>query len=125
MNARARAIRAEVRQRTRTQRAASRIARRGGEGSLVTHLLAVGLSVKDARSAAGSMRTVAKRLGITGVEARTHAAGRMRTTHRYTPDEIAAICMAWKARKPAFRSARVRLLAAVPATRRTTYHTAA
>lgn len=97
--------------RTRAQRAQSRIARRN-VGSLVTHAISVNLAPKDARSAAGSMRTVAKRLGITGTPVRVHAAGRMRDGHRYTPGQVAAICLAWKPRKPAFKTARAQLIAA-------------
>lgn len=125
MNARARAARRQIRHRTRTQRAASRIARRGGQGSLVTHLLATGLTVKDATSMAGSLRKVAKRLGVRGVPARVHREGRMRGTTRFTPAQVAALCTAYKPRRPAFKAARVRLLAAVPATSRTTYTAAA
>lgn len=124
MNAAARKARRQIREMTRTQRASARIARRGN-GSIVTHLLGAGLTPTQAASMAGTLRKTTKKLGITGTPARVHRAGRMRDTTRYTPQQIAAICTAYKPRKAEFKAARERLLATVPATRQDTYRTAA
>lgn len=124
MNARSRQARRTIAARTRTQRAQARIARRNA-GSLTTHGIAAGLTVKDAASMAGSLRTVAKRLGIQGTSARVHRAGRMRDTTRFTPAQIAALCTAYKPRRADFKAAKERLLHAVPATRRSSYTAAA
>ena len=97
-----------IRTRTRTQRAASRITRRGN-ASLTTHAIAAGLAPKEARTVASSLRKAAAKLGITGTAARTHAAGRMRTSTRYTPAQVAQAAVVYKPRKPAYRDAAARL----------------
>ncbi|MEU0991289.1 hypothetical protein [Streptomyces sp. NPDC005953] len=100
--------RATLKARTRTNRAANRINRRGN-GSLQTHALAQGLTVRDAKSMVGTLRKTAKKLNITGTEHRVHAGRRMRTTHRYTPAQVAQICVVYRPRKPAFKAAAARL----------------
>lgn len=108
MNRRNRTARRILRDRTRTNRAAARITRRGN-ASLQTHALAQGLSVRDARSMVGTLRKTATKLGIEGSEHPVHAGRRMRTTHRYTPAQVAAICVVYRPRKPAFKAAAARL----------------
>lgn len=104
MNASSRQARQTIRTRTRTQRAASRIARRGN-GSLTTHCLAAGLTPKDARSVASSLRKNAAKLGITGTTARVHAGRRMRACTRYTAAQVARAATVYKPRKPAYQTA--------------------
>jgi hypothetical protein len=108
MKASSRQARQTIRNRTRTQRAASRINRRGN-GSLTTHCLAAGLAPKEARTVASSLRKAATKLGIQGTTARTHAAGRMRTCHRYTPAQVAALAVIYRPRKAAYQAAAARL----------------
>lgn len=100
--------RATLKARATANRAASRIARRG-TGSLQTHAIAQGLTPRDARSMVGTLRKTAAKLGIEGSEHRVHAGRRMRTTHRYTPAQVAAICVVYRPRKPAFQAAAARL----------------
>jgi hypothetical protein len=108
MNARNRQARHELRNRTRTQRAASRINRRGA-ASLTTHCLAAGLTPKEARTVASSLRKAATKLGIDGIAARTHAAGRMRDSRRYTRAEVAQAAVVYRPRKAAYKDAAARL----------------
>lgn len=108
MNASSRQARHTIRTRTRTQRAASRITRRGN-GSLATHCIAVGLTPKEARTVASSLRKAATKLGIQGTPARTHAAGRMRDCTRYTPAQVAAFAVIYRPRKSAYKDAAARL----------------
>lgn len=108
MNQRARQARRTIRQRTTTQRATARIARRG-EASLTTHALAAGLPIREARSVGATLRRNAVKLGLTGTEFRVHTGRRMRTTHRYTVAETAAIALVYKPRKPAYKAAARRL----------------
>jgi hypothetical protein len=108
MNASARQARRTIRTRTCTQRAASRINRRGN-GSLATHCIAAGLTPKEARTVASSLRRNATKLGIQGTPARTHAAGRMRDSHRYTPAQVAQAAVVYRPRKAAYKDAAARL----------------
>ncbi|MEV8248042.1 hypothetical protein AB0R01_30365 [Streptomyces rochei] len=108
MNASTRQARHTIRTRTRTQRAASRIHRRGN-ASLTTHCLAAGLTPKEARTVASSLRRNAAKLGIQGTPARTHAAGRMRDSMRYTPAQVAQAAVVYRPRKAAYRDAADRL----------------
>ncbi|WP_329125975.1 hypothetical protein [Streptomyces sp. NBC_01353] len=108
MNASSRQARQTIRTRTRTQRAASRINRRGN-GSLTAHCIAAGLAPKEARTVANSLRKNATKAGITGTAARTHAARQMRDCRRYTPAQVAAIAVIYKPRKPAYKAAAARL----------------
>lgn len=111
MNARTRADRRTIRQRATQTRAAARIARRG-DGSLVTHGIAAGLTKTEATTVAGSLRKAARKLDIIGAEARVHAGRRMRTTHRYTPAEVARMAAVYRPRRAEFKTARAFLLAA-------------
>lgn len=108
MKASSRQARQTIRNRTRTQRATARIARRGN-GSLTTHCLAAGLTPKEARTVASSLRKTAAKLGIQGTPARTHTAGRMRTCRRYTPAQVAVLAVTYRPRKAAYQAAASRL----------------
>jgi hypothetical protein len=108
MNASSRQARRTIRTRTRTQRAAARINRRGN-GSLTTHCIAAGLNPKEARTVANSLRRAATKLGIQGTPARTHAAGRMRDSRRYTPAQVAAVAVLYRPRKDAYKAVAARL----------------
>lgn len=108
MNASSRQARHTIRTRTRTQRAASRIARRGN-GSLTTHCIAVGLSPMEARTVASSLRRAASKLSIQGTPARTRAAGRMRDCRRYTPAQVAQAAVVYRPRKDVYKEAAARL----------------
>lgn len=108
MNASSRQARHTIRTRTRTQRAASRINRRGN-GSLTTHCIAAGLTPKEARTVANSLRKAATKLDIQGTPARTHAAGRMRDCTRYTAVQVAQAAMVYRPRKAAYKHAAARL----------------
>ncbi|MEZ3180782.1 hypothetical protein KYY02_19440 [Streptomyces pimonensis] len=104
-----RARRAELRNRARTTRAAARIRRRG-TGTLTTHCIAAGLTPREARSVAGTLRKKAKELGINGTPARIHAGRKMRNDcRRYTPTQVARIAIAYRPRKPAYKTAATRL----------------
>ncbi|MEV8398828.1 hypothetical protein [Streptomyces niveus] len=94
--------RATLKIRTTANRAAARIRRRGN-ASLQTYALAQGLTPRDARSMVGALRKTAKKILITGTEHRVHAGRRMRTTSRYTPIQVALICLVYRPRKPAYR----------------------
>ncbi|MFE7233926.1 hypothetical protein ACFVAF_25315 [Streptomyces sp. NPDC057596] len=100
--------RATIRQRQAQTRAQARIARRGN-ASLTTHAIAAGLTPRDARSMVSTLRKTAAKLAIVGSEHRVHAGRRMRTTHRYTPAQVAAICLSYRPRKPAFKLAAAKL----------------
>jgi hypothetical protein len=108
MKASSRNARHTIRTRTRTQRAASRINRRGN-GSLTTHCIAAGLTPKEARTVASSLRKAATKLGIQGSAARTHAAGRMRDCRRYTPAQVGQAAVIYRPRKAAYKDAAARL----------------
>ncbi|MCX5209728.1 hypothetical protein OG689_10580 [Kitasatospora sp. NBC_00240] len=108
MNAKTRTARKALRTRTRTQRAAARITRRGN-ASLTTHGVAQGLTPADARSMAQTLRKTADKLHIEGSEHRVHAGRRMRTTHRFTPAQVALIATVYRPRKPAFKAAAAQL----------------
>jgi hypothetical protein len=104
MNAKTRAKRQILKARATSTRAAGRIHRRG-TASLTTHTLATGLTTREARTVASTLRKTATKLGITGTQHRVHAGRRMRTTTRYTPQQVAVMAMAYKPRKPAFKLA--------------------
>lgn len=108
MKASSRAARQEIRNRTRTQRAASRINRRGN-ASLTTHCIAAGLTPREARTVASSLRKATAKLGIQGTTARVHAAGRMRDSRRYTATQVAQAAIVYRPRKAAYRDAAARL----------------
>jgi hypothetical protein len=100
--------RAALRQRTRTQRAAAKI-RRQGVATLATHCVAAGLPVREARSVAGSPRKNAEKAGVTGTPSVSYTHGRARQCRRFTPREVALICLQYKPRKAAYRLAAAKL----------------
>lgn len=109
--ARRAAARRVLRDRTRTHRAAARIARRG-VGSLATHAVAAGLPIREARSAAGTMRKCAERLGVAGMAGTSYAGrAKARGCTRYTRGEVAVIAAdyAKRARKAAYKAMAARL----------------
>jgi hypothetical protein len=103
-----RSRRATLKARARQTRAAARIARRG-TGTLATHALAQGLNPRDARSMVGTLRKVAAKLGVVGTAGRIHRGQRMRDCSRFTPAQVAVICLSYKPRKPAYRIVAARL----------------
>ncbi|MEV4975489.1 hypothetical protein [Streptomyces scopuliridis] len=103
-----RQARQTIRTRTRTQRAAARIARRGN-GTLTTHAIAAGLTPSEARSVAGSLRKAAAKLDIHGEAGVSRTKGRARACTRYTRQQVAAIAVVYRPRKPAYRLAATRL----------------
>ena len=101
--------RATLKARARTTRAAARIRRRGA-GTLATHCMAQGLSPREARSVASTLRKTAAKLGITGIPARIHAGRQIRTDcRRYTIADVARIALAYRPRKPAYKTVAARL----------------
>lgn len=108
MNARTRTARRILRDRTRTQRAASRIARRGN-GTLAAHCIAAGLGIKEARTVASSLRKNATKAGVTGQTGVSYTKGRGRQCTRYTIREVARIAVIYRPRKPAYKAAAARL----------------
>ncbi|WP_435606552.1 hypothetical protein [Streptomyces ardesiacus] len=108
MNARSRQARQTLRNRTRSQRAATRIARRG-TGTLTTHALAAGLTPRQASSVASSLRKNAAKLGIQGQAGTAYRKGQARTCTRYTRAEVAAIAVIYRPRKPAYVQAATKL----------------
>ncbi|MFF9287476.1 hypothetical protein [Streptomyces griseosporeus] len=108
MNANTRQARHTIRTRTRTQRAAARINRRGN-GSLTTHCLAAGLNPKEARTVASSLRKAATKLGIQGQAGIAYRKGQARACTRYTPAQVAALAVIYRPRKAAYQAAAARL----------------
>ncbi|MFJ6215096.1 hypothetical protein ACIQGZ_17430 [Streptomyces sp. NPDC092296] len=108
MNARTRTARATIKARATQARAAARIQRRG-TASLTTHAIAAGLTPAEARTVASSLRRNTAKLGLTGTAHRVHAGRRMRTTHRFTPAQVALAAAAYRPRKPEFKAASARL----------------
>jgi hypothetical protein len=108
MLATTRTRRQTLRDRARTTHAAARIHRRGN-ASLATYGIAQGLRPTEARSMVGTLRKEAKELWIDGTEHRVHVGRRMRTTHRYTPAQVALIAVMYRPRKPAYKAAAARL----------------
>lgn len=100
--------RATLKARTRTQRAASRINRRG-TGTLAAHCIAAGLAPREARTVASSLRKNAAKAGVTGTPGLSYTHGRARQCTRYTPREVAAIAVIYRPRKPAYKTAAARL----------------
>lgn len=108
MNAKARTARRIVRDRTRTQRAAARIARHG-TGTLTTHCVAAGLGIREARTVASSLRKNAAKANVTGTPGISYTHGRVRTCTRYTPAEVACIAVIYQPRKAAYKAVAARL----------------
>ncbi|MGV9756945.1 hypothetical protein ACWDUC_14155 [Streptomyces tricolor] len=100
--------RATLKARTRTHRAAARI-RRQGVATLATHCIAAGLTPREARTVAGSLRKNAEKAGVTGTPSVSYTHGRARHCTRYTPAEVARIAVIYRPRKPAYRTAAARL----------------
>ncbi|WP_329217319.1 hypothetical protein [Streptomyces microflavus] len=94
--------RATLKARQLANRAAARIRRRG-TGTLAAHAMAQGLSRRDATSVAGTLRKIAKNLGMIGAAGRAHAGRKMRVCYRFTRTQVAVIALNYKARKPAYR----------------------
>lgn len=99
---------ANLRDRTRANRAAARIRRRGN-GSLATYAIAEGLRPKQAKSMAGTMRKEAKALWIDGEDSRVHAGRRMRDGHRYSPDQIVLIATMYQPRSLVYKEVAIAL----------------
>lgn len=109
MTAATRNARRILRDRTRTHRAAAKI-RRTGNGTLATHCIAAGLSVKEARSVASSLRKNADKASVTGTPGISYAKNvKARTCTRYTPAEVAAIAVIYRPRKAAYKVCAARL----------------
>lgn len=98
-----------LRHRAATTHAAARI-RRNSEASLTTYGISAGLPIKAARSVAGSLRKAAAKLHLTGTQHRVHTAGRMRTSTRYAPAQVAQMLALYKPRRVEYIAARTHLL---------------
>lgn len=103
MNAKARTARQALRDRTRTQRAAARIARQG-TGTLTTHCVAAGLGIREARTVAGSLRKNAAKADVAGIPGTSYTHGRARSCTRYTRAEVARIAVIYRPRKAAYKA---------------------
>lgn len=114
MNARSVQARQILRTRSATTRATARI-RRNGAASLATYGVSAGLGIKAARSVASSLRKAAVKLGLTGTQHRVHAAGRMRTSTRYTPAQVLLMLLTYRPRLSAYKAAATRLAFALAA----------
>lgn len=79
-----------LRDRTRSNRAASRIARRG-VGSLASHAMAAGLPLGEARTVAQGLRRAAAKLEMEGRVCLTYSEHKSRTVTRFTPAQVAAL----------------------------------
>ena len=93
----------------RTQHQAQARIRRTGAGTLATHCIAAGLAPREARTVAGSLRRNAAKANVTGRAGISYTHGRARQCRRFTPREVALICLQYKPRKPAYRTAAARL----------------
>lgn len=99
-----------LRDRVRTNRAASRLSRKGS-GTLATYVMATGLGIADARSMASTLRKNAAKLEIPGQRSVSHVKGRTVESTRYTRSEVVAIVTQYRPRKAEFKAARATLLA--------------
>lgn len=79
-----------LRDRVRSNNAASRIRRRG-VGSLTTHAMAAGLPIREARTVATGLRRAAGKLDVCGTVGLTYSEHKSRTVARYTPAQVAAL----------------------------------
>jgi len=100
--------RATLRHRRQQTSAQGKI-RRQGTATLATHCIATGLPIREARSVAGSLRKNANKAGVTGQTGISYTKGRARQCRRFTPREVALICLQYKPRKPAYRLAAAKL----------------
>lgn len=118
MNAKTRTARATIRTRSAATRTACRITRRG-DATLTAHAIAAGLTPRQARTVAGSLRTAAHNLGITGREVDMQVKWRSNsrrtgpvTAHRYTRADVALMAAKYSPRVAAYKIARAHLLLA-------------
>ena len=101
---------ATLRDRIRTNRAAAKI-RRQGVATIAAHLIAVGLTPKDARSAAATLRKNAAKAGVEGTPGVSYAKRvPCRPCTRYTVQEVAVAAAAYKPRKAEYKAAKAALL---------------
>ena len=96
---------AGLRDRTRAHRAASRIRRDGGRGSLATHCMAQGLRRKQAQSVSGTLRNKAAELGIEGEPHLFYVKGEVREGSLYTQEEVAQMALVYRPRLFLYREA--------------------
>lgn len=108
MIAATRTRRTTLKARTRTNRAAAKI-RRQGTATLATHCIAAGLAPKEARTVASSLRKNAAKADVTGQAGISYTKGRARACTRYTPQQVAAIAVIYRPRKPAYKTCAARL----------------
>lgn len=109
MNASSRTARHTLRQRSATTRAAAKI-RREGTATLATHAIAAGLTPREARSVASSLRKNATKAGVTGQTGISYAKNiKAHTCTRYTPAEVARIAVIYRPRKAAYKVCAARL----------------
>ena len=103
--AKARAARAVLRDRRRQNR----------RHSLASHAISAGESPETAKRVAGSLRTVAKRIGMVGKAGRTRRTvdgrDRLRKVTRYTTAQFRTALAVYTPRKTELAAARERLLA--------------
>ncbi|MFG2408827.1 hypothetical protein ACGFR8_31675 [Streptomyces brevispora] len=126
-SANARRAAAILRDRIRTNRAASAKRRsiaqaarrvRTGARSLATHIIATGTHTDTAiKAVSAGLRTAAKNAGIKGRRARirrslTGTRNIVKTVFRYTRTEVAQLAAAYKPRKAEYKAVRAALLAA-------------
>ncbi|MEU5431125.1 hypothetical protein AB0H73_36730 [Streptomyces olivoreticuli] len=115
-----------LRDRTRTNRAESRVRRaastaarrvRTGPRSLATHIIATGAPLDIVAGAADALRTQARKAGIRGQAARIRRtlngrARRVVTVYRYTVEQVAQIVANYKPRKAEYKAIRATLATA-------------
>lgn len=101
--------RATLKDRARQTRATAKI-HRSGVGTLASHCIAVGLTVKEARSVAGSLRKNAPKAGVTGSAGISYAKNiKAHPCTRYTAAEVARIASVYRPRKAAYKTAAAKL----------------
>lgn len=99
-----------LRDRTRAHRAAAKLRRRG-VATMAGHALAAGLTVKDARSMASSMRKHAEKNDVAGTKGTSYAGkAKARECTRYSREEAARACATYKPRKAVLKAARAVLI---------------
>lgn len=96
-----------LRERTAANRLTASL-RRGRARSIATHAIAAGVPAADAKGIAGGLRSVAKRLNITPVrivDNRRNDRNEGKVRHHYTADQVAALRVAYRPRKPEYVAA--------------------
>ncbi|WP_371605014.1 hypothetical protein OG345_42105 (plasmid) [Streptomyces sp. NBC_01220] len=128
-SANARRAAAVLRDRTRTNRAATAARRsiataarrvRTGSRSLATHVIATGADAATVKGVVKALQTAAKAAranGLKGKRARirrsfTGAGHTVKTVYRYTREQVAQIAAQYKPRKAEYKAVRAALLAA-------------